>query len=94
MSTTDILGIVAATFGVCMGASPLLQARRAHLLRSSEEVSLAFIGVLFFGAIAWMSYGISDGNLTIVIPNAVGVVCSGTALLVALRYRPAVDPIA
>jgi len=90
MELTDVLGLVAATFGVGMGASPLLQARRAHLRRSAEDVSLAFISVLFFGAIAWMSYGIADDNLTIVVPNAVGVLGSGTALLVALRYRAVV----
>lgn len=93
MELTEVLGIVAATFGVGMGASPLLQARRAHLRRSADDVSLGFIGVLFCGAIAWMSYGIADDNLTLVIPNAVGVCGSGTALLVALRYRHAPAPV-
>lgn len=94
MELTDVLAVLAATFGVGMGASPLLQARRAHHRRSSQDVSVTFLAVLFCGGLVWMSYGLALGNTALIVANAVGVVGSGTACLVALRYRDEATPVA
>lgn len=87
MDPTDVLAVLAAAFGVGMGASPLLQARRVHARRSAQDVSLGFLAVLFCGGIAWLSYGVALGNAALIVANAVGLCGSGTAILVALRYR-------
>jgi uncharacterized protein with PQ loop repeat len=94
MSLTDVLAVVAASFGIGMGASPLLQAARAHRRQSSADVSLTFLVVLFGGAVAWLSYGIALGNPALIVGNSVGVVGSATALAVTHRWRdrrPALD---
>lgn len=97
MNAVDVLAVLAAAFGVGMGASPLLQARRAHARRSSEDVSLAFLAVLFCGGAMWFSYGIALGNPALIVANGVGLLGSGTAIGVAWRYRDAVavvvDPV-
>jgi uncharacterized protein with PQ loop repeat len=84
---TDVLSIVAGSFGVVMGASPLLQAFRSHRLQSASDVSLAFLAVLILGGSAWLAYGIALSNIAMIIANGVGVASSGTALAVTTWWR-------
>jgi MtN3 and saliva related transmembrane protein len=93
VSTTDVLGIVAASFGVFMGSSPLLQAIRVHRRRHSADVSLPFLLVLFAGGCAWLAYGIALGSVPLIVPNTVGVLASGTSCLVVLRWRRTEAPV-
>ncbi|HEY5144373.1 MAG TPA: SemiSWEET family transporter [Solirubrobacteraceae bacterium] len=89
MSAQSVLAVVAGAFGVLMGASPLLQAVRAHRRRSAEDVSLAFLATLWCGGLAWLAYGLALGNPALIVANVVGVLCSGTALGVSLYWsRP------
>ena len=87
MSISEVLAVLAGAFGVGMGASPLLQAVRAHRRRSSADVSLPFLAVLLAGGSAWLSYGIALGNLPLIVGNSVGVASSLTAIAVTLRWR-------
>jgi uncharacterized protein with PQ loop repeat len=87
VSATDLLGILAASFGVVMGSSPLLQAVRVQRRRHSADVSLAFLAVLFAGGCAWLAYGIALGSLPLIVPNTVGVLASATSCAVVLRWR-------
>lgn len=84
---TDVLALIAGSFGVVMGASPLLQAFRSHRLQSASDVSLAFLAVLILGGSAWLAYGIALGNVAMIIANGVGVASSGTALIVTAWWR-------
>lgn len=96
MTATSLLAVLAGGFGVAMGASPLLQALRAHRRRSAEDVSLAFIAILWCGGLAWLAYGIALGNAALVVANTVGVLSSGTALAVSVYWsaRPATTEVA
>ena len=87
MSITDVLAVIAGAFGVGMGASPLLQAVRAHRRRSSADVSLPFLGVLLAGGSAWLAYGVALGNVALMIGNTVGVLSSSAAIAVTWRWR-------
>ena len=87
MSITNILAVIAGCFGVGMGASPLLQAVRAHRRRSSADVSLPFLAVLLAGGSAWLAYGLALGNPALIVGNSVGVVSSCVAILATLRWR-------
>ena len=90
---TDALGMVAASWGVLMAMSPLLQIRRMHERRSSADVSIAYLSVLQIGFTLWVGYGWSLGNLAIVVPNSVAFMVGGATILIALRFRgPAVTP--
>ena len=84
---TDALGITAATYGVLMAVSPLLQIRRMLETRSSADVSLGYLLVLEIGFGLWMAYGISLANLAIVIPNSVALTVGLATILVARRFR-------
>jgi MtN3 and saliva related transmembrane protein len=86
---TDALGITAATFGVLMAVSPLLQIRRMFQTRSSTDVSLGYLWVIEIGFGVWIAYGLSLPNLAIVIPNAVALTVGLTTILVARHFRRA-----
>ena len=88
---SDTLAIVAATTGVIMAASPVLQIRRMFVTRSSEDLSLACMGVLLVGFAVWISYGISLGNLALIIPNTVAIIVTITTIAVAIRFRSAAE---
>lgn len=84
---SDWIGPVAASWGVIMGLSPLLQARRIIVRRSSRDVSIAYLGVLIIGFGLWIGYGASIASLTIVVPNSVAFVVGSATVLVAMRFR-------
>ncbi|HEU5361968.1 MAG TPA: SemiSWEET family transporter [Gaiellaceae bacterium] len=84
---TEVLAAAAATWGVAMAVSPILQIRAIRTHRSSKGVSIGYQQVLLVGFLLWLSYGIALRNVAIIVPNTVAiVVCVGT-ILVALRYR-------
>lgn len=87
MSVETVLAVVASSFGVVMGAAPALQIRRMLAERSSRDVSIGYFAIVTFGSVLWGSYGVSLGNLAIVIPNVVGFLAAIVTVLVARRLR-------
>ena len=45
--------------------------------------------MLQIGFLLWISYGISLGNVALIVPNAVALVIGVATLVVAFRYRDA-----
>ena len=84
---TDALGVLAASWGVLMAISPLLQIRRMLHRRSSADVSLTYLSVLQVGFILWVLYGWALGNPAIMIPNIVALVIGTATIVIAVRYR-------
>ena len=84
---SDTLGIVAATWGVLMALSPLLQIRRMLERRSSADVSMTYLGVLQVGFVLWVAYGISLGNLALVVPNSVALTIGIVTMAIAWTFR-------
>lgn len=83
----DVLPVLAASWGVLMAVSPVLQIRRMVERRSSSDLSLSYIAVLLIGFTLWAAYGISIGNVALIIPNGVAFAVGVATVLVALRYR-------
>jgi uncharacterized protein with PQ loop repeat len=83
----DYLAAAAATWGVAMAVSPLLQIRAIRAHRSSKGVSVGYQQVLLVGFLLWLSYGIALRNAAIIIPNVVAAVVCVATIAVALRYR-------
>ena len=83
----EYLAVVAATWGVAMAVSPLLQIRAIRAQRSSQGVSVGYQQVLLVGFILWLSYGIALGNPAIIVPNIVAIVVCVATILVSLHYR-------
>jgi uncharacterized protein with PQ loop repeat len=82
-----VLGILAGSWAVLMAISPLLQIRRIVRLRSSEEVSIPYFGILVLGFLLWLAYGIGIANLALIIPNSLAAVIGLATIAVARRYR-------
>jgi uncharacterized protein with PQ loop repeat len=86
MSAT--LGVIATAYGMAAAASSLLQARRMHRRRTSADISLGFLSSYIGGYGIWLTYGLSIGSLPLIVVDAVGLLCGGTTLFIALRLRP------
>lgn len=86
-SVTGYLATAAATWGVAMALSPLLQIRAIRAHRTSRGVSVGYQQVLLVGFILWFSYGAALHNVAIMIPNTVAAIVSVATILVSLRYR-------
>lgn len=84
---TDALAILAATWGVMMALSPILQLRRILARRSSADISITYLAVLQIGFTLWVAYGLSLGNLAIAVPNGVAFLVGAATIAIALRFR-------
>ncbi len=88
MGTIELLAVVSGTVGVLMATSPLFQIRRILQRRSSADVSIATMSVLFVGSAIWLAYGSALGNPAIIVPNGVGLIVWVATIGVTLRFRP------
>jgi uncharacterized protein with PQ loop repeat len=84
---TAAAAVVAIVYGVAAALSVLFQARQMLARGSSCDISARFLAVYVGGYAIWLVYGIGLRNLPIVAVDAVGLVCGGVALAVALRLR-------
>ena len=84
---TDALAVLAASWGVAMALSPILQIRRILERRSSADLSLTYLAVLQVGFTLWVAYGISLPNAAIIVPNSVAFGIGLLTILMAARYR-------
>ena len=89
MSTSDILAVLATIAGLAMALSPSLQIRRMRRTRSSNDVSLLYLGLLTLGFLVWIAYGFSIPNWVLVGTNSASLAFMVVTILVALRYRRA-----
>jgi MtN3 and saliva related transmembrane protein len=89
---SDTLAVIAAAWGVMMAVSPLLQIRRMLETRSSADFSLGYLVVLLIGFGLWAAYGLSLGNLALIVPNSTALVIGLITMAVALRFRRPVAP--
>jgi MtN3 and saliva related transmembrane protein len=79
------LAVAAATWGVLMAISPVLQIRQMLRQRSSADVSIGYFVVLLAGFLLWISYGVAARNLALIVPNTVALLTGATTIAVALR---------
>jgi MtN3 and saliva related transmembrane protein len=84
---TEYLALAAATWGVAMAVSPLLQIRAIRAHQSSRGVSVGYQQVLLVGFVLWLSYGIALGNAAIIVPNIVAAIVSVATIVVSRCYR-------
>jgi MtN3 and saliva related transmembrane protein len=87
VSIESILAVTAASWGIAMGVSPMLQIRQMLQTRSSRDVSVGYFIVLNVGFVLWALYGVSMPNVAVVIPNVVAFGVGMTTIGVALRLR-------
>ena len=82
-----VLAFAAASWGIAMAISPLLQIRKIVQHRTSSGISLGYMSVLFVGFLLWLAYGIALGNWALILPNVVAALVISATMAVVLRYR-------
>jgi MtN3 and saliva related transmembrane protein len=82
-----VLAFSAATWGIAMAVSPVLQIRKIIRHRSSHGVSIGYMSVLFVGFLLWLAYGIALGNWALIVPNIVAAIVIIATMAVTVRYR-------
>jgi uncharacterized protein with PQ loop repeat len=91
MNLVDILAVSATVAGLVMAVSPALQVRRMLQTRSSRDVSLGYLTMLCLGFVLWMAYGISLGNVPMMISNTASLTVMVVTIAVALSFRRRAD---
>ena len=86
-STSQLLAVVATVYGVVAALAALLQTRQMLIRRSSCDVSARFFAAYAGGYAVWLLYGISVGSIPLIVVDAVGLLCAGVTLAVALSLR-------
>mmetsp|Transcript_20951 Transcript_20951/g.67488 ORF Transcript_20951/g.67488 Transcript_20951/m.67488 type:complete len:299 (-) Transcript_20951:251-1147(-) len=85
--TSSLLGVASAVVNTCMFASPLKICRRVIQTKSVEFLPMSLcVGGFLCGAF-WTIYAILVGDISIFIPNFVGVCTGITQFAVYLAYR-------
>src|SRR3977135_4006679 len=93
-SAAQLLGTAATAYGVLAALTTLLQARQMLARGTSCEVSGRFFASYAGGYALWLVYGLSTGKPPLTTPtppptpvDAVGLLCAGLTLAVALSLR-------
>jgi MtN3 and saliva related transmembrane protein len=81
------LGVLAASWGVIMALSPVIQIRRMVRLQSSRDVSIGYLLVIVVGFTVWFSYGVAIRNAAIIVANGLAFIVGVATVAVALRFR-------
>ena len=90
---THLLGTVATVYGVLGALKTLLQTRQMLARRTSGDVSALFLASYAGGYAIWLAYGLSTGSIPLIVVDAVGLLCAGLTLAVALSLRgPLIRP--
>jgi MtN3 and saliva related transmembrane protein len=89
VNPTTMLAVAAASCGIAMGLSPLLQLRRVAIRRSSADVSIAYLAVLLVGFTLWLSYGIALHDAPLIVSNVVALATNVVTIATVLRFRRA-----
>ena len=84
---THFLGTVATVYGVLAALKSLLQIRQMLARRSSRDVSALFLASYAGGYAVWLAYGLSSGSVPLIVVDAIGLLCAGLTLAVALSLR-------
>jgi MtN3 and saliva related transmembrane protein len=83
---SETLAVVTTLWGLVMGLAPILQIRVILRERDASGTSLGWVLVLIVGFVLWLSYGLMEGDVPIIVTNIVAVVVTSTLLAVVLRH--------
>jgi MtN3 and saliva related transmembrane protein len=87
VSAASLLTIAVTAYGLFGAKSSLLQARQIVRRRDSGNVSLGFLTIVAGGYLLWLLYGVALQNIPLILVDSVGLVCSSTTYLLAVRFR-------
>jgi MtN3 and saliva related transmembrane protein len=87
LDTSQLLAIGATAYGVLAALAALFQTQQMLTRRCSCDVSARFFAAYAGGYAIWLLYGIDIGSLPLILVDAVGLLCGGVTLVVALSLR-------
>lgn len=83
----QFLATATTVYGALAALKSLLQARQMLVRRTSAGVSARFLASYAGGYAIWLAYGLSTGSLPLIIVDAIGLLCGGLTLGLALSLR-------
>ena len=86
-TSTQLLSLAATGYGVLAALAALLQMRQMLRRRTSCDVSARFFATYTGGYAIWLLYGLSAGDVPLIVVDTAGLVCGGLTLAVALSLR-------
>jgi uncharacterized protein with PQ loop repeat len=86
-NASQLLALAATAYGVFAAFAALLQTRQMLRRRSSCDISARFFAAYAGGYAIWLLYGLSVGDMPLIVVDVVGLVCGGLTLAVALTLR-------
>ncbi|MCU0430407.1 MAG: SemiSWEET transporter [Cytophagaceae bacterium] len=82
MSTTEILGYIAAT---CTTVAFLPQVLLIYKTRNTESISLLMFVIFTFGLALWGVYGILIHSVPVMVANGITILLAGYILIMKIR---------
>jgi len=83
----EILTILATVAGALMALANYPQAIKILKRKSSKDVSLLTFSIILLGTIIWFVYGISIGNLPVIVSYGIGLTGSSFVVVAYFIYR-------
>jgi uncharacterized protein with PQ loop repeat len=83
----QFLATATTVYGALAALKSLLEARQMLARRTSSGVSARFLASYAGGYAIWLAYGLSVGSLPLIIVDAIGLLCGGLTLALALSLR-------
>jgi uncharacterized protein with PQ loop repeat len=90
-SLTSQLALIAAVYGVISSLSPMLQIVRMRRAGSADSLSRSYVMIGAGGYLIWFAYGLSLGNMPLIVCDAIGAVMQLTVLWWAYRLDAPAD---
>jgi len=78
---------MATAYGTLAALAALFQARQMLKRRASCDISARFFAAYAGGYAIWLVYGISVRSAPLIVVDAVGLLCGGLTLCIALSLR-------
>jgi uncharacterized protein with PQ loop repeat len=82
-----VLTAIATSIGLAQALALLDQTRKLRRAGSAREVSVSFLTASLTGNVIWLTYGMVQIDLALLIVNAAGLLGASATLVTALRLR-------
>ncbi len=90
----NILGAIAAVYGVYGALAILMQAHKMLIKHESCDISLPYMSSYVGGYAVWLPYGFLARSFPLIIADSVGLICGVFTLVIAVTLRgPACKPV-
>ena len=86
-NASQLLALAATGYGVFAALASLLQTRQMLRRRASCDISARFFAAYAGGYAIWLLYGLSVGDIPLIVVDVAGLFCGGLTLAVALSLR-------